>query len=92
VDGRSLWLGLLVDGGGPSTGMSGVVGEACDRGSEAVIASEAEDDTAGFAGSDGDRGDASLCGELVLGLEAFADVAELGEDLGGADASGAGRT
>jgi hypothetical protein len=68
----------------------GVVGNAGDGGAQAVIAGPAEDDTAAFAGLVGDGADAGLSGELVLGREPLAHVAELGQDLGGADATGAG--
>ena len=78
-----------VDVGGPGRGVAGVVGQAGDGGAQAVVAGPAEDDAAALAGGVGDGGDAGLGGELVVGLEAFADVAELGEDLGGADAAGA---
>ena len=44
-------------------------------------------DAAALAGGVGDGADAGLGGELLRRLEAAADVAELGEDLGGADAS-----
>ena len=82
--------GLAVDGGGPGGGMAGVVGDSAGDGlPEAVIAGPAEHDAAAFAGGVGDRGDAGFGGELVLGGEALAHVAELGEDLGGADAPGA---
>ena len=69
--------------------MAGVVGEAGDGCAEAVIAGPAEDDAAALAGGDGDGSDAGLGGELLGGGEALADVAELGKDLGGADAPGA---
>ena len=41
-----------------------------------MIAGPAEDDAAAFAGLVGDWADASLSGELVLGLEALAHVAD----------------
>ena len=90
--------GLAVDGGGPGGGMAGVVGgwtaplSNGDGLPEAVIAGPAEHDAAAFAGGVGDRGDAGFGGELVLGGEALAHVAELGEDLGGTDARCVERT
>jgi hypothetical protein len=65
--------------------VAGVVGEAGDGSPEAAIASPAEDDAAALAGLARDRSG----GELVGGLEAFTDIAELGQDLGGADPAGA---
>jgi hypothetical protein len=70
-------------------GVSGVVGEAGDRRAQAVIAGPAEDDAAALARGVVDRTGAGLGGEEVGGGEALADVAELREDLGGADAPGA---
>src|SRR3954453_21910695 len=75
--------------GRPGGGVAGVVGEAGDGSPEAAIASPAEDDAAALPGLARDRSDAGLGGELVGGLEALADVAELGQDLGGADPAGA---
>jgi hypothetical protein len=49
-----------------------------------------EDDASALAGLVGYRADAGLGGQLLLGLEALANIAELGEDLGDADAPGAG--
>jgi hypothetical protein len=76
--------GFAVDGGGPWGSMSGVVGEAGEGAAEAVVAGPSEDDAAALAGGVGDRSDAGLGGELVLGREAVG-MAELGQDLGGAD-------
>ena len=69
--------------------MAGVVGETGDGSPEAAVASPAEDHAAALARLARDRSDAGLGGELVGGLEAFPDIAELGEDLGGADLTGA---
>ena len=82
-------FGALVDVAGPGRAMPGVVGKAGDGGAQAVIAGPAEDDAAALAGLVGDGADAGLSGELVLGLEALAYVTEFGQDLGGADATGA---
>jgi len=82
-------FGALIDVGGPGRAMPGVVGKAGDGGAQAVIAGPAEDDTAAFAGLVGDWADAGLSGELILGLEALAHIAEFGQDLGGADSTGA---
>jgi hypothetical protein len=87
----SAGAGPLVDVGGPRGRVAGVVGEAGDGSTQAVVAGPSEDDAAGSAGGVGDGADAGLGGELVGGLEAVADVAEFGEDLGGADASGSGK-
>src|SRR6516162_3780932 len=81
--------GALVDVGGPGRAMPRVVGKAGDGGAQTVIAGPAEDDASAFAGLVGDGADAGLSGELVLGLEALAYVTEFGQDLGGADATGA---
>src|SRR4051794_15723504 len=81
--------GSAIDVGRPSGGVAGVVGEAGDGSPEAAIASPAEDHAAALAGLARDRSDAGLGGELVGSLEAFTDVAELGQDLGGADPAGA---
>lgn len=55
-----------------------------------MTAGPAEADATALAGGVGDETDAGFGGEPLFGLEAFADVAELGEDLGGgADAAGA---
>jgi len=81
-------FGAIVDVGCPSGGMPGVVGEADDGLWETMVACPSEDDAAGFAGSVSDGADAGLGCELVFGLEALANIAELGEDLGGADAAG----
>ena len=82
-------FGALIDVGGPGRAMPGVVGKAGDGGAQAVIAGPAEDDAAAFAGLVGDWADAGLSGELILGLEALAHIAEFGQDLGGADSTGA---
>jgi len=81
--------GSAIDVGRPGGGVAGVVGEAGDGSPEAAVASPAEDDAAALAGLARDRSHAGLGGELVGGLEALADVAELGQDLGGADLAGA---
>ena len=81
--------GAFVDLGGPGGAVPGVVCEARNGLSEAVVAGPAEDDAAAFGGLVGDRADTGFGGELVLGLEAFADVAEFGEDLCRADPPGA---
>ena len=82
-------FGTLIDVGGPGRAMPGVVGKAGDGGAQSVIAGPAEDHAAAFAGLVGDWADAGLSSKLVLGREALAHVAEFGQDLGGADATGA---
>ena len=76
----------LVDVCCPGGCVSGVVGEAGDGSSQAMVACPAEDDTAALAGGVGDRADAGFGGEVVGAREALAHIAELGEDLRGADA------
>ena len=49
-----------------------------------MVASPSKGDGAALAGLVGDGGYARLGGELGVAGEAFADVARLGEDLGGA--------
>src|SRR5512147_52933 len=75
----------LVDVCCPGGCVSGVVGEAGDGPSQAMVACPAEDDTAAPGGV-GDRADAGFGGEVVGAKEALAHIAELGEDLRGADA------
>lgn len=82
--------GAGVDVGGPGALVAGVVGEAGEGGAQALVAGPSPADAAGLAALVGDGGDAGLGGELVVGLEASAHVAELGEDLGGADPARAG--
>lgn len=81
----------FVDVCGPWRAVSGVVGEAGDGGAEPMVAGPSEGDAAALAGSVGDGSDAGFGGELVFGLEALAHIAELGEDLCGIDAAGAGK-
>ena len=66
-----------------------VVGQAGDGGAQAVVARPAECDGLGLAGLVGQRGDAGLGGEVIVAVEALTHAAQFGEDLGGADASGA---
>src|SRR5512144_2728370 len=80
--------GAPVDVCGPWGGVSGVVGEAGDGGAEAMVAGPSEDDAAAFSGGMGDRADTGPGGEVIGGGEALTDVAELGEDVGGAEAPG----
>jgi hypothetical protein len=80
--------GAGVDAGGPVAAVAGVVGEAGYGLAKPAVAGPAEDDAAALAGLAGDRAQAGLGGELVGGEVTRADVAELGEDLCGADLSG----
>jgi hypothetical protein len=80
--------GTLVDAGGPGRAVAGIVGETGDGGAQPVIAGEAEGNAMAFARSVGDGADAGLGGELAFSGEAFADIAELGEDLSGVDSAG----
>src|SRR4051794_34801434 len=77
--------GPHVDIGGPGARVARVVGEACDRGAQALVAGPPPSDAPGLAALVSDGSNAGLGGELPFGLEALAHVAELGEDLGGAD-------
>ena len=71
--------------------MSGVVGEAGDGAAQAFVAGPAEDDRAVLAGGVGDRADAGFGGEVFCARETSAVIAELGEDLRGADAPRLGK-
>src|SRR4029079_16096364 len=79
----------LVEGRSPGRGLARAVGETGERGAQALVARPAEADGAVFAGLAGDGRDAGLGGEVLRGSESDAVVAELREDLGGADAAGA---
>ena len=79
----------MIDVCRPGVGMARLIGEAGERAAQAVVAGEAKDHAAMFAGFVGDGGDTGLGGELRFGREAFTNAAELGEDLSGADAAGA---
>ena len=82
--------GAPVDVGGPGALAAGVVGHAGERSTQALVAGPAPADASGLAALIGDGNDAGLGGELVLGREARAHVAELGQDLGGAHPAGPG--
>jgi len=79
-----------VDGSGPGMGVAGVVGPSGEGLTKPLVAGEAAGDAPVFAGGVGDGGDPAFAGELILGSEAKAIVAELGEDLSGIDGSGPG--
>ena len=59
--------GAAVDVGGPGALVAGVVGQAGERGAQALVAGPAPADASGLAALIGDGGDAGLGGELVLG-------------------------
>ena len=61
-----------VDVGGPCVGVTGVIGEAGQGASQAVVTGPSEGDAALLAGFEGERGDAGLGGELRLAWEALA--------------------
>ena len=82
----------LVDVCCPRGCVSGVVGEAGDGPSQAMVACPAEDDTAALAGGVGDRADAGFGGEVVGAREALAHIAELGEDCAAQMRPSLGRT
>lgn len=96
--------GSGVDVGGPRALVPGVVGEAGEGGAQALVARAAPADAAGFLALVGNGGDAGFGCELVVGLEAAADVTALGEGeplsaigprtmaSGGADLARGGRT
>jgi len=69
--------------------VSGVVGPGGNGVSQALVAGPAEGHGAALSGGAGDRSDAGLGGELAFGGEALGVIAELGEDLGSVDLSGA---
>src|SRR5713101_1670725 len=77
-----------VDVGRPDGAVARVVGETGERLAKALVAREAEGDSAMLARGVSDGCDAGLGGELVVAGEAGAVVTQLGEDLGGVDAAG----
>lgn len=81
--------GATVDVRGPGRGVARVVSEDGQSLPQALVARPAEADPAVLAGGVRDRGDAGLGRELFFEGEAGAVVAQLHEDLGGVDASGA---
>src|SRR5580704_5298846 len=83
--------GLVVELGGPGAGAAGVAGEVGDGIAELLVAGPAEPDGADLAGLAGGRCRSSQAGQRFGGGEAGAAVADLGEQPGGADASGAGQ-
>ena len=78
-----------VDLRGPGRRVAGVAGPRGDGAAQAMVAGPAEADAARFAALVGHGRNARLGGQLLLGEEAFAHVAELGEDLRRVGASGA---
>ena len=78
-----------VDAAGPIVGMPRVVGQTSDRLAQAVIASPAEGYAVSLAGLVGHGYRAGLSSERVEGGKALAHVAQLGQDLCGADVTGA---
>ena len=71
--------------------MSRVIGEAGNGGPQALVASPPPPDAARPAALVGDRGDAGLGSEMILGLEAGSYVTEFGGDLSGANLAGRGK-
>jgi hypothetical protein len=82
--------GAIVNLGGPWALMSGVVGAAGESGPQAFVAGPSPTDVPGLVALAGGGGEAWLGGKLVIALEVFAQVTELGEDLSGADPAGPG--
>src|SRR4029453_9098525 len=78
--------GVCVDLGGPGAGVSGVVCEVDDCVAELLVGGPSESDRVGFAGCAGDRCDAGQGGQGFLVGEPGADVADLGQQQGCADA------
>src|SRR5436853_2656818 len=74
-----------VDRRRPGRGVARVVGEGGERLAQALVARPAKGDLAVLAGFAGDGRDAPLGGLLLVGGEAGAILAELGQDLGGVD-------
>src|SRR5688572_4640930 len=82
----------VIKAGGPGAGMARVVGKTGDGPAQSMVAGPAEGDGAAFAGLVGDGHDAGLGAQLLGAGEALGHVAQLGQDLGGADAPGAAAT
>ena len=80
-----------VDAAGPSVGMARVVGQASDGTAQAMIAGPAEAHAARLARLVGHWHDAGLGGQPIVIGEALAHVAQLGQDLRGADAPARGK-
>lgn len=76
---------------GPGVGLVGAVGEVDDCLAEAVVAAAAEHGVVGAPGRAGGGGDPGCGGEGVVGREAAAGVADVGERGGGVDGAGAGQ-
>src|SRR5882724_9117339 len=74
-----------VDVRGPGTGVTGVVGQAGERGAQAMVAGPAEGDSSAFAGLIGQRSDAGFSGQMLVAGEALSIAAQFGQDLRGAD-------
>src|SRR2546427_4667392 len=81
----------LIDEGRPPRGMTGIIGEGREGAAQTLVAGPAEDDGAVLTGGMRDGRQARLGGELFVGGEARAIVAELGEDLGRVDGAAAGQ-
>ena len=79
----------LGDAGSPGAGMAGIVCKTGDCPTQAVVASPSEGDGATLAGLVGDGYDASLGAELLGTGKALGYVTQFGQDLGGANATGA---
>jgi hypothetical protein len=82
--------GALVDVCRPRALPSGVAGEASEGDAKPLVAGPPPSDHAGLSTLIGNGSQARLTSELLLGLEALPDVAELSKDLSGADAAGPG--
>ncbi len=80
--------GFGIDVSGPGVGVTRVVGQTGQCGAQAMVAGPSEGNHPGLARGVGDRGDAGLGGQLRIAVKALAHAAQLGQDLGGADAPG----
>ena len=63
------------------SGVAGVVGGAGDGAAEALVAGPADDGAAAFARCAGDKTDADLRGELIVGGEPLTELAAFGQEL-----------
>ena len=77
-----------IDAARPFVGMPTVVSPCRDGGTKPLVDRPSEANATLLARSEGDRRDARLCGEGVLGTEAGWVFTELGHDLRGVHLSG----
>ena len=82
--------GFGVDVCSPGAGCRELSAKQVNGGPQAVVAGPAEGHGLGLAGLVGEWSNAGFGGQAFVAGEAFADSAEFGEDLGGANTAGAG--